>query len=380
MNKQSESLRIGYKVMTRLTSAGFDTWIVGGAVRDKYLQRNVRDVDLLTAASREDIEQLFENVHAVGAKHGTLLVVIEKTAVEVTVMQTETVEEDLAARDFTINAMAEKHDGSIVDPFNGLADLTLKTIRSCTADGSNFDRDPLRMLRAYRLAMELAFKIDDAALAQIQARKALISEPAAERLAAEFDKIALCRPGPSDWELFFFAPIFPHFPLIFREESLVQSLQKRSLPAEGDALLHWWTAASYTADAVSPAAVLSYYRRSNQLKKDTAAIAAFLAAAPPTAVDLYHLGEKRLITASFLYECLYEDAAVGEEWRQMYERLPIKQRKEMQTDGKKILREHPFLTGQQVGVLLNEAEMKIVQGSVLNEETALADWIRSRIK
>lgn len=376
----SEISRAGYEVLQRLVFAGFDAWVVGGAVRDKYLQREIRDVDLLTAAALEDIKNLFQNVHTVGAGHETVLVIFNQTAVEVSVVQTATLEADLARRDFTINAMAETLDGSIIDPLQGRVDLASKTIRSCAADGTNFERDPLRMLRAYRLAIELSFYIADETLELIQSRQTLITLPAPERIAAEFEKIARSLPGPPEWALFFNSPVFRHLPNVFRDKSFISLLQTQSLPSEGNVLLHWWAAASYTPEMDKAAETLTYYRRSNQLKKDTAEVFQFLTLSSPSSYHLYQLGEKRLQTVCFLYTCLHGTNSASEKWKTDYEALPIKNRKQLSLDGKMILQEAPSISGNQIGELLEAAEKLVVTRTLPNEPTALRAWIRSQIE
>src|SRR5690606_19851866 len=131
-----------YKVIEQIEQAGFEAYIVGGAVRDSLLQRPVHDIDIATSAYPEEIIKLFPKTFPTGVEHGTVLVRYEQESFEITTFRKETgytdfrrpdqvtfvhsLEEDLARRDFTINAMAFTKDFKLIDPFGGKKDLSAK--------------------------------------------------------------------------------------------------------------------------------------------------------------------------------------------------------------------------------------------------------------
>src|SRR5690606_11466154 len=133
------------KVDDTIEQAGFEAYIVGGEVRDILLNRAVHDIDIATSAHPTDIMNIFPKTFPTGIEHGTVLVRFEKQSFEITTFRKETgytdyrrpdrvnfvtsLEEDLARRDFTMNAMAFTKDKELIDPFNGKNDLSLKIIR-----------------------------------------------------------------------------------------------------------------------------------------------------------------------------------------------------------------------------------------------------------
>lgn len=165
-------------IQQRLESAGFETWCVGGAVRDALLQIPQSDVDLATAATPTEVRELFPRTVPVGIAHGTVGVLDPEGVLhEVTTFRRDvttdgrhavvefgvSLDDDLARRDFTINAIAW-HPGrrEFRDPFNGRADLKTRLVRAVGDPDARFAEDRLRILRAFRFATRFEFEIDPA--------------------------------------------------------------------------------------------------------------------------------------------------------------------------------------------------------------------------
>jgi len=200
LNIPDEVLRIAKK----LEDAGFETWCVGGAVRDNLLGLENQDFDLTTAARPEDVRRLFRRTVPIGVEHGTVAVLDRKAKPhEVTTFRRDvetdgrhavvafgvSLDDDLARRDFTINAIAYhplRHQWR--DRFGGAEDLEREVIRAVGDPAQRFREDYLRILRALRFAARFGFQIDrdtwDAARAQVQGLKQL----SAERVREEWFK------------------------------------------------------------------------------------------------------------------------------------------------------------------------------------------------
>ena len=193
----------------RLQSQGFETCFVGGAVRDALLGRSCDDVDLATAALPEQVREVFYDLPVIetGMKHGTVTVIADGTPVEITTYRVETtytdsrhpdrvlftrkLEDDLARRDFTVNAMAYSEERGLVDPFGGQADLQAGILRCVGDPAMRFEEDALRILRLLRFACVLGFSIEEnTAKAAFAAREGL-RLLSAERIQAEVKKL-LC--------------------------------------------------------------------------------------------------------------------------------------------------------------------------------------------
>ncbi|MDR2194026.1 MAG: HD domain-containing protein [Treponema sp.] len=198
------------KDIARIFSAnGTPCFLVGGAVRDMLRGEKARDFDLATSAAPEAVTAMFRaegcTVIPTGVKHGTVTVHYKGTAFEITTFRTEsdyrdgrrpekitytaTIEEDLARRDFTMNAIAlELPQGRLVDPFNGRADIRNRIIRCVGNPRERFSEDGLRPLRCVRFAAQFGFSVDGETLAAIPPALPITAKVSAERIRDELDK------------------------------------------------------------------------------------------------------------------------------------------------------------------------------------------------
>ena len=181
--------------LARRALAGEEAWIAGGAIRDAYLGGEVTDLDLAVSGSPEAAAKAIAAAgggHAfeLSAEFATWRVVDRDQAwqIDATALRGETIEADLGGRDFTVGAVAAPlAGGPPIDPHGGLADLERGVLRAL-GDGS-FAADPLRLLRAARLAAGLRLEIDAGTLALARAEAARASEPAGERQLVELRQL-----------------------------------------------------------------------------------------------------------------------------------------------------------------------------------------------
>jgi poly(A) polymerase len=174
---------------------GEGAWIAGGAVRDAALGRPVTDLDLAVAGDPGPVAKalgraLGEHAFELSAEFGTWRVVAPSRGwqIDVTVLRGATIEDDLAARDFTVGAVAVPlAGGEAIDPFEGLADLERGVLRA--VGPRSFEEDPLRLLRAARLAAQLSLTIDGETMRLAHASAARAAEPAGERRLAELRQL-----------------------------------------------------------------------------------------------------------------------------------------------------------------------------------------------
>ena len=211
-----------YDCITALEQAGYAAWCVGGCVRDDCLGLMPSDYDLCTSALPEETEAVFSGFGLVlaGKKHGTVGVITGGTVVEITTFRTEgayrdnrhpdwvrfvpDVNDDLARRDFTVNAMAWSPTRGYADPFGGRQDLERKILRAVGDPVQRFREDSLRILRGVRFAVRYGLTVEQATL------DAMISEvPLMENLARErvFDELCKLLPLVTAADLIRFAPI-----------------------------------------------------------------------------------------------------------------------------------------------------------------------------
>lgn len=163
-------------IMRAIEDAGYEAYFVGGSVRDTILGHAIHDVDIATSAYPEEIKKIFNHTVDTGIEHGTVMILDHGEGYETTTFRTESgyqdfrrpdevtfvrsLKEDLKRRDFTINALAMRENGEVIDLFNGLDDLDNHIIRTVGEAYERFHEDALRMMRAVRFAGQLNFKIE----------------------------------------------------------------------------------------------------------------------------------------------------------------------------------------------------------------------------
>ncbi len=169
-------------------------WVVGGALRDELLGREIVDLDV-TCPEPELAARLYSRlaggaVFPLSERHGAWRVAFRRgKTVDFTPLHGESIEEDLATRDFTVNALARSLDGGpLVDPFGGEADLEARRLRA--VGPAVFADDPLRLLRAVRLEDELGFRLDEPTEELVRAAAARVGEPAGERVLGELERLS----------------------------------------------------------------------------------------------------------------------------------------------------------------------------------------------
>jgi len=198
-------------ITKRLNNSGYEALVVGGCIRNLIMGEEAHDWDITTNATPDEISRAFKEfkVIPVGKKFGTLTVVINHINYEVSTFKrnksapTPNLFEDLRHRDFTINAFAWREGERVIDYFNGLEDIKQKIIRGVENPVERIEEDPLRMLRAIRLACELDFKIDKATLQAIEENSSLIKKVSLERIRDEFTKILLSNYPRRGFRLFY---------------------------------------------------------------------------------------------------------------------------------------------------------------------------------
>ena len=195
------------EILSQLNNAGHKAYAVGGCIRDSFMGKTPNDWDITTSASPEQIKEVFASFRTIdtGIKHGTVTVICNHTPVEITTFRidgeytdnrhpdsvkfTNDVTEDLARRDFTINAIAYNPIDGIIDPFGGIHDIENRIIRCVGSPDKRFNEDALRILRAIRFASTLDFNIEKETSDSIIENENLISGIAVERISTELIKL-----------------------------------------------------------------------------------------------------------------------------------------------------------------------------------------------
>ncbi len=196
-------------IITKLNAAGFEAYVIGGAIRDMLMGKEPHDYDLATSALPDDVVRIFSEYTVIptGISHGTVTVIRDGFSVEVTSFRTDghykdnrhpesisftsSLKEDVKRRDFTINAIAYNEKEGVIDHFNGKSDIESKIIRCVGVPDKRFQEDALRILRALRFSSCLGFEIDKETSIAVKKHAHLLKTISAERIFSEFSKL-LC--------------------------------------------------------------------------------------------------------------------------------------------------------------------------------------------
>lgn len=219
-------------IIQSLEKSGFEAYIVGGCVRDAVLGREPEDWDITTSARPEEVKSIFRTTVDTGIEHGTVTVLLPKDetgeevrSFELTTFRidgeyedsrhpkrvsfTSSLTEDLARRDFTINAMAYHMDIGLIDPFSGMIDLENKTLRAVGKAEERFKEDALRMMRGIRFSAQLNFSLEEDCFMGMRKLKENLGKVSKERIAVELWKL-LASEHPEKVEMLFSTGLSPY--------------------------------------------------------------------------------------------------------------------------------------------------------------------------
>ena len=205
MLKQNTPSEIAYRVVERLTQAGYESYWAGGCVRDRLLGRTPKDYDVATAATPDQIEALFDKTLPIGKAFGMIAVIEERVQIDVTTFRSDanysdgrhpqqiqftTAKEDVLRRDFTINGLLYNPlNDQLIDYVDGESDLKQGVIRAIGDAHSRFQEDHLRMLRAVRFAHTLGFRLTPSTRDAIRSHADKITKVSAERIEHELSRL-----------------------------------------------------------------------------------------------------------------------------------------------------------------------------------------------
>ncbi|MFY0516932.1 CCA tRNA nucleotidyltransferase [Lysinibacillus sp. UGB7] len=386
--QNNKEWQAAFSVIEQLEKAGFEAVVVGGAVRDALLGRPVHDVDVATNALPEEVKTVFKRTVDIGIQHGTVLVIVPAAPVEVTTYRTDgeytdhrrpevvhfvrSLEEDLQRRDFTMNAIAMRRDGSLVDYYGGQLDIEKGVIRAVGEAKVRFAEDALRMLRAVRFSAQLGFSIEEITLRAMQEKAADIAWIAKERLKAELDKLWLGK------------DVYNGIKKL--QESGLDDYLHGDFHAENwrgfcvqDKLFGW----SYFAfiQGENWQDVLRSYRLS---KKEMAFVKAVLAACKTltsgwTNMDYFTYMEEELEAALYFAELRQLDVPKPPySILEAQTKLPIRERQDLVVNGMDLLK----WSGQKRGPWIKEALQAmleaVVNGELQNDRQQIKEWIEHK--
>lgn len=383
-------------VLKKLESAGFEAYFVGGSVRDYLLQKEINDVDIATSATPEEVKQIFTKTVDIGIEHGTVLVLFQNQSYEITTFRSEAeyvdyrrpkevsfirnLTEDLQRRDFTMNAIAMDKDGNLIDPFYGQNSIANRVIQTVGKAADRFQEDALRMMRAVRFVSQLSFTIERQTLHALIDMAHLLENIAVERKHTEFDKLLSGMNRKQALELIIQTKLYSYLPGLSNQEDKLQfmlqfkverlnthemwALLLHSLNLEKKAVedfLRGWRIPLKEIREIS--LILKYLNLRNETNW--------------TSYDLYAAKKEIFISSEILYLVIngIENDDTLQHYLQVYERLPIKNRSEMDVTGNDLMDWYNKSGGPWVKEILYKVEQAIIVGKVVNNKKNIKEWL-----
>lgn len=367
-------------VIKTLQRHGITAYIVGGAVRDRLMNRNPSDMDIAAAATTGELLIVFPHAVKPSEKHGTLLVKSGKSIVEVTPFRhgAETIEDDLKHRDFTCNAMAADAQGTVIDPFNGQKDIRDQVLRTPESAERAFFLDPLRVIRAFRFSAVLGFSLDPETERAANTAAEGLSHTALERINGEITKLLEGQKRLCALENMRELRLFSCFPEKVRPAS--PSFHHPTLVQFPEGIKVSWAALLYALYGRKSLDVLNGWRFSNQVRKQCRWLLerVDVAVSSDTWLQwLYYFGPKQVADLEKLKQWKYftYQPRSYAEWKKKWEALPIHSRKELALPPKSIASMPAFKGTAKVGQAIAFLERAVVNEKVENSEQKLLAYL-----
>lgn len=383
-------------LIEQIEAAGFEAYFVGGSVRDALLCKEINDVDIATSAFPAEIKQIFPKTIDVGIEHGTVMVLWDGEAYEITTFRTEStyqdfrrpdkvefvrsLEEDLKRRDFTVNALAMDKNGQIMDYFNGQEDLKQGIIKAVGSPQERFHEDALRMMRAVRFVSQLGFTMEHDTQEAINQHQALLEKISVERIAIEFMKLLQGKGRSKGLRLFIDTGLYQYCPGLAGYRSQLE--QFAQFEGELPTRLSAWTLLLYHLGIPTEktTAFLKGWKCSNkEMQAVTLAVGTLRTRInhPLTSLELYHAGLEIALEVEEMVSKLQVPADL-ESVKTRYEQLAIKGKSDIAVTGNDILAVLAIKPGRWLGEVLNEIEQLIVTEQLENTKEAILNWVKNK--
>ncbi|GEO68381.1 CCA tRNA nucleotidyltransferase [Levilactobacillus acidifarinae] len=376
-------------VLQTIERAGYEAYFVGGSVRDTILGKSIHDVDIATSAYPDEIKHLFKRTVDTGIEHGTVMILDHGTGYETTTFRSEStytdfrrpdhvtfvrsLAEDLKRRDFTINALAMRENGEVIDLFDGLTDLKKHHIRAVGDPQERFHEDALRMMRAVRFASQLDFDIVPATEAAMTDHAALLAKIAVERTQVELLKMLMGRTPQRGLTVMLSTQLWRYCPDFAQQETALTRLAQVLTHGVSSEVTAWaLLSLSFGFDHGQTATFLKHWKTSNQVITDVQAVvtaAQILQTQDLAAWQLYQCGQARSLLANEVAVILgAPDRTTA--LTQAAAALPIHDKREVALTGKDLM-QAGIQPGPQLGQVLAVLERQVVTGQVANQKAAL---------
>ena len=344
-------------ILKKIEDSGFIAYIVGGFVRDKLLNIESTDIDIITNATPKDLKQIFKNILSTYEEYGAVKVQINNHIIDITTFRkelsykngkpdkieyTSSLEEDLKRRDFTINTLCMDRDGNIIDLLDAKEDIGSKIIKTIRSAQIELKEDPTRILRAIRLMSTLNFKLDQDIIDYIVKNKTEIKKINIIKRKEELEKIFSTKK----------VSIFLDFIKAYALEEYIGINVDIDEFKETNTVIGVW----------SQLKIIEDYKFTRNEKEQIKAIKQIIQKGSIDQLDLYNKG---------LYICTVAAEILGKDTKKinlMYTNLPIKGIIDINIKSEEICKILDIKPSENLGKILKVLEKEILNNKLKNEK------------
>jgi len=374
------NLKNALMVLKILEREGYESYLVGGVVRDYILKRKFNDIDITTVAKPNEVLKHFKGVPT-GVRYGTVTVSFRNEKFEVTTFRSEdtyndyrrpervTFEEDVLKdvlrRDFTINGLLMNKDEKIIDHVGGLEDLENKLIKTIGNPLDRFSEDALRMMRAFYFQSKLGFKIEDNTLKAIENNRKLINEVASERVLEELNKLLNEENYLMALNSMYQSKVHEVIPGLKKGVEIIVNRNEEIRPAIFFAL-------SFYLNKSIP----KYFKFPNRFRHQISQIIELLnKGINYDKIDLFNYGLNNVLDANYINYLLNKDKLKEKEIKRLYDNINITSTLDLKFRARDILTLTKRKQGAWLNNLLNDLTEKVILGELKNEYEELKKYV-----
>lgn len=390
-------------IIEALENHGHHAYFVGGSVRDYLMDKHISDVDITTSALPEEVESIFDKTLPIGKEHGTIIVLGSGQQFEVTTFRKDgdyvdhrrptsvqfvtDLYEDVARRDFTMNAIAMDKSYQLHDYFNGLKDINNKIIKAVGTPIDRMEEDALRIMRGVRFQAQTGFNIDDETKEAMSQSAHLLDKIAIERIVVEL-KVMISGnyvyhiiQTMKDMAIFKYIPFFKNINL---ETIFIPQHSNFELWIASLCYIYHLELSSLNHLKISNKEkheIISYYNLFNEFENRN------ISKVEMTSM-IYNYGNNKVNKViQFIYEnnqslniqfhpTIMNTILVNE----IYDKLPIYDKSDLSINGQIIMNEFNKNGGPWIKDILNKVEQAVILNKVNNTQNELIEWVRENVE
>ncbi len=390
-------------IIEALENHGHHAYFVGGSVRDYLMDKHISDVDITTSALPEEVESIFDKTLPIGKEHGTIIVLGSDQQFEVTTFRKDgdyvdhrrptsvqfvtDLYEDVARRDFTMNAIAMDKSYQLHDYFNGLKDINNKIIKAVGTPIDRMEEDALRIMRGVRFQAQTGFNIDDETKEAMSQSAHLLDKIAIERIVVELKKmisgnyVSYIIQTMKDMAIFKYIPFFKNINL---ETIFIPQHSNFELWIASLCYIYHLELSSLNHLKISNKEkheIISYYNLFNEFENGN------ISKVEMTSM-IYNYGNNKVNKViQFIYEnnqslniqfhpTIMNTILVNE----IYDKLPIYDKSDLSINGQIIMNEFNKNGGPWIKDILNKVEQAVILNKVNNTQNELIEWVRENVE